>query len=133
MRDCLAGLHVLDLSQWLPGPHATQLLADLGATVLKIEPPAGDPARALGVGGETGLSLFYRSVNAGKQVLRLDLRRAEDRAILLRLVERADVLLESYRPGVLARLGLAHETLLERNPRLVHTALSGWGQTGPYA
>lgn len=133
IADCLAGLRVLDLSQWLPGPHATQMLADLGAAVLKVEPPAGDPARALGPGGETGLSLFYRSVNAGKQVLRLDLKQAEDRATLLALVERADVLLESYRPGVLARLGLAPETLRQRNPRLVHTALSGWGQTGPYA
>ena len=133
MRDCLAGLRVLDLSQWLPGPHATQMLADLGAQVLKVEPPAGDPARALGVRGPDGLSLFYRSVNAGKRVLRLDLKQAGDRERLLRLIERADVLLESYRPGVLARLGLAPQTLRALNPRLVHTALSGWGQTGPYA
>lgn len=133
IADCLAGLRVLDLSQWLPGPHATQMLADLGAKVLKVEPPAGDPGRALGAGAESGLSLFYRSVNAGKQVLRLDLKQPGDRDTLLRLVDRADVLLESYRPGVLARLGLAAETLRARNPRLVHTALSGWGQTGPYA
>ncbi len=133
IADCLAGLRVLDLSQWLPGPHATQLLADLGATVLKIEPPAGDPARALGALGDDGVSLFYRSVNAGKRVLRLDLKQAGDRDLLLALVGRADVLLESYRPGVLPRLGLASETLRVRNPRLVHTALSGWGQTGPYA
>jgi len=133
IADCLAGMKVLDLSQWLPGPHATQLLADLGAQVLKVEPPAGDPARALGIRGPDGLSLFYRSVNAGKRVLRLDLKQAADRDRLLRLVARADVLLESYRPGVLARLGLAPETLRALNPRLVHTALSGWGQTGPYA
>jgi alpha-methylacyl-CoA racemase len=133
IADCLAGMKVLDLSQWLPGPHATQMLADLGARVLKVEPPAGDPARALGLRGPDGLSLFYRSVNAGKRVLRLDLKQAGDREKLLRLVEKADVLLESYRPGVLARLGLAPETLRALNPRLVHTALSGWGQTGPYA
>jgi alpha-methylacyl-CoA racemase len=133
IAECLAGLRVLDLSQWLPGPHATQMLADLGAQVLKVEPPAGDPARALGVRGPDGLSLFYRSVNAGKRVLRLDLKQVGDRDRLLRLVGRADVLLESYRPGVLARLGLAPERLRALNPRLVHTALSGWGQSGPYA
>lgn len=131
IADCLAGFRVLDLSQWLPGPYAAQMLGDLGADVLKIEPPAGDPGRAWP--GEPGLSLFYRSVNAGKRVLTLDLKQADDRAVLLRLVRRADVLLESYRPGVLARLGLSPEALRAANPRLVHTALSGWGQTGPSA
>lgn len=130
---CLAGLRVLDLSQWLPGPFAAQMLADLGAAVLKVEPPAGDPARALGPGAESGPSLFYRQVNAGKTVLRLDLKQAADRALFLRLVRRADVLLESFRPGTLARLELPPDALRQANPRLVHTALSGWGQTGPYA
>lgn len=130
---CLAGLRVLDLSQWLPGPFAAQMLADLGADVVKVEPPAGDPARALGPDGESGSSLFYRQVNAGKRVLRLDLKQPDDRARFLRLVDRADVLLESFRPGTLARLGLPTEVLRQANPRLVHTALSGWGQSGPYA
>jgi len=133
IAGCLAGLRVLDLSQWLPGPFAAQMLADLGAAVLKVEPPAGDPARALGPEAESGLSLFYRQVNQGKTVLRLDLKQGEDRALFLRLVAKADVLTESFRPGTLARLGLSSETLREANPRLVHTALSGWGQSGPYA
>jgi len=133
MAGCLSGLRVLDLSQWLPGPFAAQMLADLGASVLKIEPPAGDPARALGPGADSGLSLFYRQVNAGKVVLRLDLKQAEERALFLRLVVQADVLVESFRPGTLARLGLSPEVLRQANARLVHTALSGWGQDGPYA
>ena len=133
IAGCLAGTRVLDLSQWLPGPFATQMLADLGASVLKVEPPAGDPARALGPEAESGLSLFYRQVNQGKAVLRLDLKQAADRAQFLRLVARADVLLESFRPGTLARLELSSEALRRTNPRLVHTALSGWGQSGPYA
>jgi len=133
IAGCLTGLRVLDLSQWLPGPFAAQMLADLGASVLKIEPPAGDPARALGPGADDGLSLFYRQVNQGKAVLRLDLKQPSERALFLRLVAKADVLTESFRPGTLARLGLSPEALREANPRLVHTALSGWGQTGPYA
>lgn len=133
VADCLAGLKVLDLSQWLPGPFAAQMLADLGADVLKVEPPAGDPARFLGTRDGDGLSLFYKTVNAGKRVLRLDLKTAEGQAAMLALVAEADVLLESFRPGTLGRLGLSPERLRATNPRLVHTALSGWGQTGPYA
>ena len=130
---CLAGLKVLDLSQWLPGPFAAQMLADLGAEVLKVEPPQGDPARALGRLDEDGLSLFYKTWNAGKSVLRLDLKTPEGQAAMRALVAKADVLLESFRPGTLARLGLGPDELRRVNPRLVHTALSGWGQTGPYA
>lgn len=133
VSTCLAGLKVLDLSQWLPGPFAAQILADLGADVLKVEPPAGDPARALGRLDGDGLSLFYKSWNAGKTVLRLDLKASEGQAAMRALVAKADVLLESFRPGTLARLGLGPDELRRVNPRLVHTALSGWGQTGPYA
>lgn len=132
LSDALEGVRVLDLSQYLPGPFATQILADLGARVLKIEPPAGDPMRSFPGRAEDGLSPWYKQVNAGKQVVRLDLKGDSGRETLARLVAAADVLLESYRPGVLERLGFGGERLRQLNPRLVHCALSGFGQTGPY-
>lgn len=131
--DCLSGIRVLDLSQYLPGPYAAQILADLGAEVVKIEPPAGDPMRGLGPRDGDGVSAFYKIVNAGKRVVRLDLKSDAGRAALETLVRGADVLLESFRPGALARLGFGYESLKSINPRLIHCALSGFGQSGPYA
>ncbi|MFQ5775034.1 MAG: CaiB/BaiF CoA transferase family protein [Kiloniellaceae bacterium] len=130
---CLEGFRVLDLSQYLPGPYGAQILADLGAEVVKIEPPAGDPMRAISPREADGVSAFYKLINAGKTVVRLDLKSAADRAAFETLVRRADALVESFRPGALARLGLGAQTLQALNPRLVHCALSGFGQTGPYA
>ena len=130
---CLAGTRVLDLSQYLPGPYGAQILADLGADVLKIEPPSGDPMRAIGPLDSDGISAFYKLINAGKTVLRLDLKSTDGSARLRELVGGADVLLESFRPGVLARLGFDAEFLHRLNPRLVHCALSGFGQDGPAA
>lgn len=133
LQDFLRGYRVLDLSQFLPGPAATQILADMGADVLKVEPPAGDPMRHVDpMGGTTGPSPYYRVVNAGKAVVVLDLKAPGGKAALRALVSAADVLLESYRPGVLDRLGFAHDDLRALNPRLVHCALSGYGRTGPY-
>jgi len=133
----LKGIRVLDLSQYLPGPMATRILADLGADVLKVEPPEGDPLRHMSpVSGlqESGAGdRFYRSVNAGKSVIRIDLKSADGASSFERLVERADVLLESYRPGVLKRLGFGRDRLHEINPGLIHCALTGYGQTGPRA
>lgn len=131
--DCLTGVRVLDLSQYLPGPYAAQILADLGADVVKIEPPAGDPMRAIGPRDADGVSAFYKLINAGKTVVRLDLKTEEGRGQFDSLLRRADVLLESFRPGALARLGFGAEALHVLNPRLVHCALSGFGQSGPYA
>ncbi|HEY5674250.1 MAG TPA: CoA transferase [Malonomonas sp.] len=131
LSDCLAGVRVLDLSQYLPGPYATQLLADLGACVIKIEPPAGDPMRSFIFCDEDGISPFYKQVNAGKQVVTLDLKSAADQQVFAELLSVADVLLESYRPGVLERLGYSRSRLQKINPKLVHCALSGFGQTGP--
>ena len=128
----LAGTRVLDLSQYLPGPFAGQLLADLGAYVVKVEPPAGDPMRGFIFADKDGVSPFYKQVNAGKSVVRLDLKTAADRLVFERLVRQADVLLESFRPGVMERLGFGREHLAGCNPRLVHCALSGFGQTGPH-
>lgn len=133
ITDFLQGLRVLDLSQYLPGPFATRLLADMGADVVKVEPPAGDPLRTLDTSAKPGgASPFYRMINAGKTVLMLDLKAETDADALTRLVRRADVLLESFRPGVLDRLGFGPDRLAELNPALVHCALSGFGQTGPY-
>ncbi len=128
----LAGVRVVDLSQYIPGPFATRQLADLGADVIKIEPPAGDPMRRfMGSGDE--LSPIYRHVNRGKRVCRLDLKTEAGKAIFAELVRGADILLESFRPGVLDRLGFDCARLADLNPGLIHCALSGFGQSGPYA
>lgn len=136
MTGFLSGIRVLDLSQFLPGPYAAQLLGDLGADVVKVEPPGGDPLRQLdpisgGVSPDTP-SAFYRVVNGGKRVVFLNLKRDDDVAKFRDLVRRADVLVESYRPGVLDRLGFGADVLKGINPRLIHCALSGYGQTGPH-
>jgi crotonobetainyl-CoA:carnitine CoA-transferase CaiB-like acyl-CoA transferase len=131
LDDTLQGYRVLDLSQYLPGPYATRLLADLGADVVKVEPPGGDPMRTFIFLDDDGLSPLYKQVNAGKTVLRLDLKRDADRAQFAELVMAADVLLESYRPGVMERLGFGPDRLRELNPVLVHCAISGFGQDGP--
>ncbi|MDQ3810676.1 MAG: CoA transferase [Chloroflexota bacterium] len=128
----LSGVRVLDLTRLLPGPFCTQLLADLGADVLKVEEPTGgDPARRADLLND-GTGALFRLVNRNKRSLTLNLKTSEGRGLLLRLVDRADVLVDSFRPGVLDRLGLAYSVLAARNPRLVHATLSGFGQTGPY-
>lgn len=129
----LARLRVLDLTRLLPGPAATLHLADLGAEVIKIEDTGvGDYARGMGaMRGDT--SYFFQLVNRNKRSLRLDLKQAEGVAVLKRLVRDADLLVESFRPGVMARLGLGYEALAAENPRLVYCAITGYGQTGPYA
>lgn len=131
LADCLAGLKVLDLSQYIPGPFATLMLGDLGGRVVKIEPPEGDPMRRFGPRDADGTTPFYKALNAGKTVVRLDLK-GDGAAVLRRLVEGADVLLESFRPGALERLGFGPDRLRDLNPRLVHCALSGFGQDGPW-
>ena len=128
----LAGIRVLDVSQYFPGPLAAQSLADLGASVLKVEPPAGDPLRQFSPPDADGWAPDYKLVNAGKQVVKLDLKTSAGQEAVGRLLARADVLIESFRPGTLDRLGLGRERLVAINPGLVHVALSGWGQTGPY-
>ncbi|WGG52204.1 CaiB/BaiF CoA transferase family protein [Rugamonas sp. DEMB1] len=129
----LAGIRVLDLTRLLPGPVATMHLAEMGAEVIKIEDPgAGDYARAMGpVRAE--VSQFFVAVNRGKQFLRMDLKDSAQRERLLEMVDTADVLVESFRPGVMDKLGLGWQALRQRNPRLVMCAISGYGQDGPYA
>ena len=128
----LNGLRVLDLSQFLPGPLATRTLSDLGADVIKIEPPRGDPMRKLLCDDDNQVSDVYRIVNYGKRVVRLDLKQDAAKQELSDLIEKTDVLLESFRPGVLERLGFGYETCTSLNPKLVYCSLSGYGQNGPY-
>ncbi|MBV6632785.1 MAG: CoA transferase [Alphaproteobacteria bacterium] len=131
-NSLLTGVRVVELAQYLPAPYGTQILADLGAEVIKIEPPGGDPMRHLDQEGD-GDSPIYQAINAGKVVTRLDLKSDDGLGQAKQLISRADILVESFRPGTMDRLGLGHAALIEDNPRLVHVALSGWGQTGPYA
>ena len=127
----LIGLRVVDLSTMLAGPYATMLLADLGADVVKVEPPRGDGTRRAGPfrpeDGRTGLGGYFQSVNRGKRGIVLDLKTPSDVDRLLALVRRADVLVENYSAGVMDRLGLGYERLAAENPRLVYAALRGFG------
>lgn len=133
LNQWLAGVRVLDLSRYRPGPFATMLLADMGAEVLKIEGPDGDDMQHLGPRDAAGKPIFYPSLNGGKAVRRMDLKNVAVRAEFLTLVESADILLETFRPGVMARLGVGYDTLSKINPRLVYCALSGYGASGPLA
>ena len=129
----LDDLLIIDLSRVLAGPYATMILSDLGARVIKVERPGtGDDSRQIGpfLGDQ---SAYFASINRGKQSIALDLKDTGDRAIFEALVARADVLVENYRPGVMARLGLGWDVLHARHPRLIYAAASGFGQTGPDA
>jgi crotonobetainyl-CoA:carnitine CoA-transferase CaiB-like acyl-CoA transferase len=129
----LSGLRVLDLTRHIPGPYCTLMLADLGADVVKVEaPPFGDPVRAVppAAGDE---SAAFAALNRGKRSVLVDFRTDDGVAALRRLAREADVLVEGFRPGVLARHGLGPDTLLAENPRLVYCSLSGWGPLGPLA
>ena len=154
MTGPLDGIRVLDLTRILSGPFATMLMADLGADVIKIEQPVtGDPARGNGPflsarpAGEDGARLpteadgqaedaysaYFMSINRGKRSVAIDLGKARGRDLLLDMAEHADVLIENFRPGTMARFGLDYETLRARNPALVVASISGFGQSGPYA
>lgn len=128
----LTDLLIADLSAYLPGPYASGLLCDFGARVVKVEPPQGDPIRAVPPHDSAGVSAAYGALNRGKESLALNLKSSAGVELLLDLVARADVLLEGFRPGVMERLGLGPEVCLARNPRLVYCRLTGYGQTGPY-
>lgn len=129
----LAGLRVLDLSRILAGPSAAQLLGDLGADVIKIEHPLGDDTRRWGPPDFDGSAAYYLACNRNKRSRVLDLKREDDREVLLSLLAGADVLLENFKVGDLARHGLDYPTLAPRFPRLVYCSITGFGQTGPAA
>ena len=136
MTSPLEGVRVVDLTQVMAGPFCTMLLGDLGADVIKVEPPGGDLSRSMG-----GRRLHMKgkdhapflALNRNKRSVVLDLKVPSDRDHLLRLLGDADVLVENFRPGVTDRLGIGYPTIAARNPRLVYTSISGFGQTGPWA
>ncbi|MFQ3595386.1 MAG: CoA transferase [Sphingomonadaceae bacterium] len=132
MSGKLQGLKVVDLSLFLPGPMLTRMLADHGADVVKVEPPGGDPARQMGP-FEGGESFWFHALNHGKTCVELDLKTEDGRAALWAMLDRADVLVEGFRPGVMARLGYGYEAVAARNPGIVYCAISAFGQEGPLA
>ena len=127
----LHGLRVLDLSRVLAGPYCTMVLGDLGADVIKVEPPDGDETRAWGPPFAGGESAYYLCVNRNKRGMTVNLKTEEGRDIVRKLAGRSDVLVENFRPGTLARFGLDYETLRSGSPGLVYCSISGFGQTGP--
>jgi len=129
----LSGITVVDLSRILAGPYCTLLMAELGARVIKIEPPGtGDDARHYGPFLE-GRSVYFMSINRGKQSIALNLKDSADKRIFEKLLERGDVLVENFRPGTMEKLGYGWETLHARYPRLIYAAASGFGHSGPYS
>jgi crotonobetainyl-CoA:carnitine CoA-transferase CaiB-like acyl-CoA transferase len=128
----LSGVRVIDLSMFLPGPHLSMMMADHGAEVIRVEPPGGEPTREIGLKMQ-GHSVWFRNTHRGKQSLQLDLKNPAHLQALLHLADQSDVFIEAFRPGVAARLGLSHEVLLSRNPRLVYCSIAAFGQTGPLA
>lgn len=127
----LDGIRVLDLTQLLPGPYGTQLLADMGADVIKVEPPTGDPARH--VQADPGWAgHVFSAVNSNKRSIAIDLKSDEGRAVFYDLVTESDVVFEQFRPGVTERLGVDYETLTDYREDLVYCSLTGYGQDGPY-
>src|SRR5215207_6559833 len=131
----LAGVKVLDVSQVMAGPYACMLLGDLGADVIKIEPPGGgDQTRgSMGFKMKGADSMGFLNMNRNKRSVTLNLKSQAGRQVLLRMAKDADILIENYRPGAMKRLGLGYDEVNRVNPRLVYTSISGFGQTGPWA
>jgi crotonobetainyl-CoA:carnitine CoA-transferase CaiB-like acyl-CoA transferase len=127
----LLGVNVLDFSQAAAGPFCAQQLGDLGATVIKVEPPCGDMIRSVDDVRGHGMGTYFMGLNRNKRFVSLDLSNNRGRDVARRLVHSADVVLENYRPGVMARLGLGYEDLSPLNPRLVYTSISAFGEDGP--
>ena len=131
--EALQNLVVLDLTRVVAGPYAGSILGDFGAEVIKIEVPGkGDDARSYGP-YRNGESVYYANLNRNKKGITLNLKTEEGKKIFLELVNKADILLENYRPGVMERLGLGYEVLREKNPRLIYGAVSGFGCYGSYS
>jgi crotonobetainyl-CoA:carnitine CoA-transferase CaiB-like acyl-CoA transferase len=130
----LSGLKVLDLSAFLPGPHMTMMMADHGADVVMVEPAngVGEPTRNIGYKTEDGISVWFRNIARGKRSLKINLKDDDARALFLKLAKEADVIVEAFRPGVVARLGVDYATIAAINPRIVYCSIAGFGQDGKY-
>jgi len=128
----LTGISVLDLTQFLSGPYCTQMLADLGADVIKVESPQGDLARSIPPHAVGADSVYYLSINRNKRSVVIDMKKPQGLELVRRLILRSDVVVENFRPGVLARLGIEQQELRERRRELIWCSISGFGQTGPY-
>jgi crotonobetainyl-CoA:carnitine CoA-transferase CaiB-like acyl-CoA transferase len=131
MIQPLRGLKVIDLSRLIAGPYCAQLLADLGAEVIKVEPLDGDDARHLGPPFVDGAGIFFLATNGGKRSIALDLRNPQGREIVLRLAESADIFVENFRPGMVEKLGVSVEDIRQRNPSIIYCSISGFGAHGP--
>ena len=129
----LTGLTILDLTTVLMGPYATQIIADMGADVIKVESPDGDIVRQIGPGRTPGMGGMFLNANRGKRSIAIDLKHPDGRDALLRLAENADAIVYNVRPQAMARLGLDYETLAKANPKIVYVGVFGYGQNGPYA
>ena len=125
----LEGVRVLDFSIMLAGPYCARLLADVGAEVIKIEPPEGDEMR-LRAPVRDGHSAYFGQLNAGKRSIALDLKSSDAIKLVHRMVENTDILVENFRPGVMERLGLGYDTLRKINPRLIYASVTGYGECG---
>lgn len=133
MRQALDGITVLDLSHALAGPFCSMMLGDHGANIIKLEPPGGgDIARAWGSRGPSGDAGYFVSLHRNKRGIVVDLKNPRGKELFLRMIERADVVLENYRVGALKKLGLGYEVARERNPGIIYCSISGFGQDGPY-
>jgi len=130
----LTGIRVLDLSQFLPGPHLTMTMADHGADVIMVEPKngVGEPTRRMGTVAKDGERVWFRNIARGKRSIALDLKNKDDLETFLKLAGDADVIVEAFRPGVAKRLGIGYEAVAARNPRIVYCSISAFGQDGPY-
>ena len=133
MTGPLAGVRIVDLSTVLMAPYATQILGDMGADVIKVEPPGGDPIRGIGPARNAGMGFMFINANRSKRSIVLDLKQPEGRTAILDLAKGADVLIYNLRPQVMARLGLTYEEVSSANPRIIYAGLFGYGQDGPYA
>src|SRR5437879_9632080 len=134
-RPPLTGIRVVDFTRVIAGPFCTQILSDMGAEVIKVENPDGgdDTRKGAGprAGGPTGESHFFMTFNRGKKSVALDFAKPEGQKVVLRLLEKADVVIQNFRPGVLNRYGLDYASLQQKYPRLIYLSISAYGQTGP--
>ena len=131
-RGPLNGIKVLDLTQFLAGPFSTQIFADLGAEVIKLEAPSGDWSRTLPPYFVQDDSCYYLSINRNKEAVAIDMKKPEGLELVKKLAEKCDIVMENFRPGVLDRLGFTYKDISSRNKGLIWASISGFGQTGPY-